>query len=1010
MCLRTVVAVFALFATISGVVSTLSAAGDDAQAQDDARAQRIDSAATSQVHGYVYVRLQGEPTTTSSTSPVPDLTVTLEDIATGRRTPAVKTGLIGGYVVPGCSLGTYRVCWDGPGFISGKSNETVEVKDQRVSYAPPVYAAPKPGIIFGQVTLKDKSLAGFSDGYWKLDVRPAVSLLDGHGNVVSTTRVNLQGNYILPGVPSGPAKVRAICEAATIEANAPARPTRLDLVLPNSPPRIYELVAAVKGQTIRQVPPGTTVDCIVRATDADGDALNYLWAISSDPSPSDRVAPTRKTASTSMLMPDTPGLYSVYVLVSDGKGGYSRGTLNISCGGRDIIFAPSGRALKKKARLRTGSGNAAAAAAPALAASACMRVLVDPANLRLPFNLRVTIPPAAASGTPTVKTVLITEPLSLLSDLPLNTNIALDVLDFDGRVIAESSTTQNSGTAIAGTDPPPYPYTACRSEVTLAANLPGNTNLKNSLTFYIGLLGANVNTPETADAYYAAIDPSSEFGGGSVINTTVSPRNANNGQVTGSSDPDPAKNTTFLTFFKAGDIIRVAGQVRTIIEVVDDHTLRTFSNFNPQITSPNPYQRVGRKTTFQSWKAENGFRDDDANDDASAVYFNANDLSLGRSMHAKQTANSTAYFVSNFPTVDDARQGSDLIATVAMDYSPVASGGQPFTKFYVFDNKGNRVNNADLDFNGPKFLPTLCLNCHGGQPALPINNVFPANGNVNAFFLPFDLESFLYSNFFVNDNGVEKQQFTRAAQEAAFKALNSLLLDTNPTAAIGELVQGWYGGAGLPGATANSSFAPNGWITPVDKSLLYNNVVKTSCRSCHIAQGAPINWASYDNGTGGFKQNGNLPIYVYGTTAGQPASPLMPQAKPTYLNFWESTSPHNRPSTLRADITVVVSPTTGLITTRAGGTASFIVKLSFPPTANVTIPLVVSNVAEGALSTASLVFTPANYNVAQTVTITGRNDTTTTGDVAYAIVLGPATSTDVVYNGFKPDQVGVTNK
>ncbi|MEK0182803.1 DUF4347 domain-containing protein, partial [Microcoleus anatoxicus] len=71
---------------------------------------------------------------------------------------------------------------------------------------------------------------------------------------------------------------------------------------------------------------------------------------------------------------------------------------------------------------------------------------------------------------------------------------------------------------------------------------------------------------------------------------------------------------------------------------------------------------------------------------------------------------------------------------------------------------------------------------------------------------------------------------------------------------------------------------------------------------------------------------------------------------------------------------ITVSPTTGLTTTEAGGKATFTVVLDSQPTASVTIPLTSSNTAEGTIDKSSLTFTPANWNVAQTVTVTGVDD------------------------------------
>ena len=76
-----------------------------------------------------------------------------------------------------------------------------------------------------------------------------------------------------------------------------------------------------------------------------------------------------------------------------------------------------------------------------------------------------------------------------------------------------------------------------------------------------------------------------------------------------------------------------------------------------------------------------------------------------------------------------------------------------------------------------------------------------------------------------------------------------------------------------------------------------------------------------------------------------------------------------------------MTPTAGLMTTEAGGTATFTVVLNTQPTADVTIALSSSDTTEGTVSPASLIFTTANWNVAQTVTVTGVNDAVVDGAV-----------------------------
>ncbi|MEK0189337.1 calcium-binding protein, partial [Microcoleus anatoxicus PTRS2] len=106
---------------------------------------------------------------------------------------------------------------------------------------------------------------------------------------------------------------------------------------------------------------------------------------------------------------------------------------------------------------------------------------------------------------------------------------------------------------------------------------------------------------------------------------------------------------------------------------------------------------------------------------------------------------------------------------------------------------------------------------------------------------------------------------------------------------------------------------------------------------------------------------------------------------------------------------ITVTPTTGLTTTEAGGKATFTVVLNTQPTADVTIPLTSSNTAEGTVDKSSLTFTPANWNVAQTVTVTGVDDSVVDGNIAYNIVTAAATSTDTNYSGVNATDVAVTN-
>lgn len=113
---------------------------------------------------------------------------------------------------------------------------------------------------------------------------------------------------------------------------------------------------------------------------------------------------------------------------------------------------------------------------------------------------------------------------------------------------------------------------------------------------------------------------------------------------------------------------------------------------------------------------------------------------------------------------------------------------------------------------------------------------------------------------------------------------------------------------------------------------------------------------------------------------------------------------------VRAKDAIVVSVPSGNITTESGSTVAFTVQLNSQPTANVTIPVSSSDTTEGSVSTTSLVFTPTNWNTAQTVTVTGVNDAIADGNIAYSVLLGPSFSTDSAYNNINPNDINLINQ
>jgi hypothetical protein len=109
-----------------------------------------------------------------------------------------------------------------------------------------------------------------------------------------------------------------------------------------------------------------------------------------------------------------------------------------------------------------------------------------------------------------------------------------------------------------------------------------------------------------------------------------------------------------------------------------------------------------------------------------------------------------------------------------------------------------------------------------------------------------------------------------------------------------------------------------------------------------------------------------------------------------------------------------VTPTSGLSTTEAGGTASFVVILNSQPTGVVTIKLYPDDVSEGRLEQANsddvyLDFDPIDWDEPQEVMVSGVDDTLADGDVPYTIIVVISEWEDPDYWGIDPDDVMISN-
>ena len=95
--------------------------------------------------------------------------------------------------------------------------------------------------------------------------------------------------------------------------------------------------------------------------------------------------------------------------------------------------------------------------------------------------------------------------------------------------------------------------------------------------------------------------------------------------------------------------------------------------------------------------------------------------------------------------------------------------------------------------------------------------------------------------------------------------------------------------------------------------------------------------------------------------------------------------------------------------TEAGGTSTFTVALPSQPTAAVTVSVSSLDTGEGTVSPPTLIFNTSNWNTAQTVTVTGVQDTIDDGDVTWQVRLDHSSGGSNYNNGVTDVDVTTTD-
>ena len=106
---------------------------------------------------------------------------------------------------------------------------------------------------------------------------------------------------------------------------------------------------------------------------------------------------------------------------------------------------------------------------------------------------------------------------------------------------------------------------------------------------------------------------------------------------------------------------------------------------------------------------------------------------------------------------------------------------------------------------------------------------------------------------------------------------------------------------------------------------------------------------------------------------------------------------------------VLISPTSGLVTTETGQQDTFSLTLSARPRKDVIIPLSSSDNSEGNIKPDSVLIPVNNWSDSFEAVITGKNDDDVDGDQAFTILTAPVVSFDYIFSGIDPPDVDVTN-
>lgn len=311
-------------------------------------------------------------------------------------------------------------------------------------------------------------------------------------------------------------------------------------------------------------------------------------------------------------------------------------------------------------------------------------------------------------------------------------------------------------------------------------------------------------------------------------------------------------------------------------------------------TGAAPGPKVTAPMTFQAWKDKFNIPKRNPGESLAdyrvradvVVYYNKNELGLGRELGCAEfddgkasdgtQLTGVACYVTNYGTafrdvvnsLPIATEGLHAKNTVCITWRPSLPANYQ-VQFYTYNQDGNRREFAQLDTLGPRPLPQVCMNCHGGSYD---NERHLAK---YARFLPLDPNVVVFA-----DSGPT----SRAAQEESIRKLNLLSVKSPLTPDQMTMLEQVYGGkVTTPGTVSATEWAPPAWNDTEAHRQVFDKVIKPDCWTCHAAmQTGPL------GDTLSIYSLFNSPALLESGLQAQVCNGFtMPNSQATLLNFWE---------------------------------------------------------------------------------------------------------------------------